>query len=174
MRIKHSVKIAAAAAAAADQMGLKPSRYGWGVRSEQAERLARMLEEERPSSRKAKAGLQGLRGRVRVENAIKEDEVEIEMDNRPREWGVVCEGNDGIYVTTAVVDVNGQIEVDTVATASTNDRIIGVTNWLKSSRFPYVRSMLVENIDHPFFADKIAEVIGYSSDNYLAWYIPAK
>lgn len=78
MRIKHSARIATYAAIAADELGMKPSRAGWGVREKQAQRLARLLEvEDRPTNRKAKAGKQAITGRTRVERVnVKEVEVE--------------------------------------------------------------------------------------------------
>lgn len=177
MRIKHSAAISAYAAKAADELGMKPSRAGWAVRTQQAERFARLLEaEDRPSTHKVKRGVQAIAGRVRVERGrpcVEVDEVEMVADDRPRQWGVVCQTVSGvIYVTTAVVDEG--VDVDTIATDSPRDRIVGVTNWIKDNRFSHLESMFVGNIDHPDCAEKIGEVIGFSADNYLVWYIPAK
>lgn len=172
MRIKSNTRIATIAAITADELGIKPSRSGWAVREQQAERFARLLEaEDRPTTRKPKRGVQALRGRVRVERVdVKEVEVEMAVDTRPRHWGVVCQTVSGsVYVTTAVV-VNHRVDVDTVATAAPTDRVVGVTNWLEDDRFRYLKSMFVGNMDHPD-VDKISEVIGYSSDDYLVWYI---
>ena len=173
MRIKHNAAIAAYANTTADELGIKPSRAGWAVRAEQAERLARLLEaEDRPTTRKAKQGKQAVMGRTRVERArrVEVEEVEMAVDTRPRHWGVVCQTVSGsVYVTTAVV-VNHRVDVDTVATAAPTDRVVGVTNWLEDDRFRYLKSMFVGNMDHPD-VDKISEVIGYSSDDYLVWYI---
>lgn len=77
MRIKHSARIATYAAIAADELGMKPSRAGWGVREKQAQRLARLLEvEDRPTNRKAKAGVQAITGRTRVERVEVEEVIE--------------------------------------------------------------------------------------------------
>ena len=78
MRIKSNTAIANVANGAAEELGMKPSRYGWGVREQQAARLARILEaEERPTTRKSKAGKQAITGRVRVER-VRCVEVEVE------------------------------------------------------------------------------------------------
>lgn len=81
MRIKSNAAISAYAAITADELGMKPTRAGWGVREKQAQRFARLLEaEERPTTRKAKAGKQAITGRVRVERAhVEVEEVEMEF-----------------------------------------------------------------------------------------------
>lgn len=175
MRVKSNTRIAIIATTIADELGMKPTRAGWGVRAQQAARLERLLEaEERVSTHKPKRGVQAITGRTRVERAVEEAVIEVEEDNRPRQWGVVCQTVTGsIYVTTAVVD-NDRVDVDTIAVVTQTDRVVGITNWVKDNRFQYLRSMFVGNIDHPDCAELIAEVIGYSSDNYLVWYIPAK
>lgn len=82
MRVKQSTRIATYAAIAADELGMKPTRAGWGVREKQAQRLARLLEvEERPTNRKPKRGVQALMGRVRVER-VEVEEVEIDRTIR--------------------------------------------------------------------------------------------
>lgn len=103
-----------------------------------------------------------------------EAEAEVAVDNRPRSWGVVCQTQQGvIYVTTAVVD-DDVIDIDTVATMAETDKIVGTTNWINDTRFPYIKSMYGGNADHPHFIGEIGEVLGYSSDYYLVWYVPAK
>lgn len=82
MRIKSNAAIAAIAAITADELGIKPSRSGWAVREQQAERFARLLEaEDRPSTHKVKRGVQAITGRVRVER-VEVEEVEIDRPIR--------------------------------------------------------------------------------------------
>lgn len=77
MRIKHNDALHTAALHTADELGIKPSRIAAAIRAEQAERLLREDEQaERPSTRKVKAGKQGLPGRTRVERAVAVEEVE--------------------------------------------------------------------------------------------------
>ena len=83
MRIKHSARITAIANVAADELGLKPSRAGWTIRAEQAERLARILDlQERTTTHKPKRGVQAIAGRVRVARAVRATEVELERPIR--------------------------------------------------------------------------------------------
>lgn len=82
MRIKSNAAISAYAAITADELGMKPTRAGWGVREKQAQRFARLLEaEERPTTRKAKRGVQAITGRVRVERARCVELEEVEMEH---------------------------------------------------------------------------------------------
>lgn len=139
MRIKSNTRIATISTAAAEELGMKPSRYGWGVRQAQAERLARLLEaEDRVSTRKVKQGKQAIAGRTRVERVnVKEVEVEMEVvDNRPRHWGVVCCTADGeCYVTTAS-EQEGRMDLNSVAVLYHTDRIVGVMGfWQSDLRF---------------------------------------
>lgn len=140
MRIKHNATIAAHATAIADELGIKPSRAGRAVRAEQADRLARLLEaEERPSTRKTKAGMQSLRGRVRVERCTRWEEVadfNDEVDERPTHWGVVCHSGHGQWYVTTAAECEGRIDLNTVAVRHHTDRVIGVMGyWERDLRF---------------------------------------
>lgn len=139
MRIKHSAAISAYAAKAADELGLKPSRAGWAVRTQQAERLARLLEaEERSTTRKVKAGVQVVMGRVRVERCTRWEEVADFNDEVEREyhWGVVCHTSDGQWYVTTAAESENRMDLNTVAVRHHSDRIIGVMGyWERDLRF---------------------------------------
>lgn len=139
MRIKSNTRIATIAAITADELGIKPSRAGWAVRTQQAERLARLLEaEERVSTHKPKAGKQAIAGRVRVERAEEMEEVADFNDEVEREyhWGVVCHTSDGQWYVTTAAESENRMDLNTVAVRHHSDRIIGVMGyWERDLRF---------------------------------------
>lgn len=166
MRIKHSVKIAARAAAAADEFGIKPSRAGWAVRAEQVERLARLLEmEERVSTHKPKRGKQAIVGRTRVEWVAEEVET-VEADDRPRHWGVVCQTATGVVYVTTASEQEGRMDLNSVAVLYHTDRIVGVMGfWQSDLRFA------PSDYAHRDWAEtESRSILGWSTDKEYYFY----
>lgn len=124
MRIKHDNNATVAAA----ELGIKPSRYARELRAEQAERLLREDgSAERPTTRKVKAGKQGVAGRTRVERCARWDEVDFNDEvEHEYHWGVVCHSKDDEWYVTTAAMLEDRMDLNSVQVRHHTDRIIGV------------------------------------------------
>jgi hypothetical protein len=169
MRIKHDNNARINATVAADELGIKPSRSGWKIRAEQAERLARLLEmEDRPSTHKAKRGKQAVAGRVRVERVEVEVEEElVDFDERPTHWGVVCHSANGEWYVTTAAMLEDRIDLNTVAVRHYTDRVIGVMGfWEKRD----LRFAAVGRAHRDWAATDDRLILGWSLDKEYYFY----